>query len=129
MSFKSSLIKTAIKLTPNALVRWGTNRVLKGIAELTAFDFNLDNRSVYVQITLHGEQEAIEVWLHDFVVVNEDGIYKFILKQAQANRPWLHNLLAWITGKAWIIPMVGPIKSHIGLINELLAAEDINAII
>ncbi|SJM94455.1 conserved hypothetical protein [Crenothrix polyspora] len=114
MSFKSSLIKTAIKLTPNALIAWGANIVLKGIVELSEFSFDLDARTVYVQARLYGEEDIIEVSLQNFAVINDEGTYKFILQQAQSNRPWLDNLLSRIVGKAWKIPMIEPIKSQIG---------------
>ncbi len=120
MSFKSSLIKTAIKLTPNVLVIWGANLVLKGIAELSEFSFDLDARTAYVQTRLNGEEGIIEVSFQNFSIINTEGTYEFILQEAKSNRPWLDNLLSRIVGKAWKIPMVEPIKSQIGLISELL---------
>ena len=71
MSFKSSLIKMAIKCTPDIMIIWVANIVLKGIAELTDFNFDIDTRTIYVQTTLYGEAEAIEVWLEDFAVISE----------------------------------------------------------
>lgn len=124
MSFKASLIKIAIKLTPDVLIVWGANIVLKGIAELSEFNFDLDARTVYVQIKLYGEEDVIDVWLRDFTVINDDGTYKFTLQQAQSNRPWMDNLLSRFVGKAWKIPMIEPIKSQIGLISELLKVEN-----
>ncbi len=120
MSFKSSLIKTAIKLTPNVLVIWGANLVLKGIAELSEFSFDLDARTAYVKTRLNGEEGIIEVSFQNFSIINTEGTYEFILQEAKSNRPWLNNLLSRIVGKAWKIPMVEPIKSQIGLISELL---------
>jgi hypothetical protein len=52
MSFISKIIKIAIKLTPSALIIWVGNFVLKGIAQLTEFSFDLDTRKVHVQTRL-----------------------------------------------------------------------------
>jgi hypothetical protein len=123
MSYKTSLIKMAIKLTPNMMIVWVANIVLKGIAELTAFNFDLDARKVYVQITLYGETEAIEVWVDGFAIISEEESYKFIIHQAQSNKPWLNNVLARFVGKAWKIPVIPQLAAHIGLIAELFKAE------
>lgn len=56
--------------------------MLKGIAELTDFSFDIDERKAYVQIQLAGESEKIEVWLEGFAVVGEEESYKFIVHQA-----------------------------------------------
>ncbi len=123
MSYKSSLIKIAIKLTPNIMILWVANIILKGIAELTEFNFDLDARKVYVQTMLYGETEAIEVWVDGFAIISEEESYKFIIQQAQSNKPWLNNLLARFVGKAWKIPVIPQLAAHIGLIAELLKAE------
>jgi hypothetical protein len=123
MSFKSSLIKMAIKCTPDIMIIWVANIVLKGIAELTDFSFDLDTRTVYVQTTLYGEAESIEVWLEDFAVISDEGAYQFILHKAQSNRPWLNNLLAHVTGKAWKIPVIPQFAPHLELVAEVFKAE------
>ena len=123
MSFKTSLIKMAIKWTPNMMIIWVANIILKGIAELTDFSFDLEARKVYVQIQLLGESETIEVWLEDFAVVSDEESYQFIIQQAQSNRPWLNNLLSRIVGKAWKIPVIPQLAAHIELIAELFKAE------
>ena len=123
MSFKTSLIKTAIKLTPNMMIVWVANIILKGIAELTAFSFDLEARKVFVQIQLLGEPETIEVWLEDFAVVSDGESHEFIIHQAKSNRLWLNNLLARIAGKAWKIPVVPQLAAHIELIAELFKVE------
>ncbi len=123
MSFKTSLIKMAIKLTPNILIVWVANIILKGIAELTDFSFNLETRKVYVQIQLLGESETIEVWLDDFAIVSDGESHEFIIPQAKSNRLWLNNLLARIVGKAWKIPVTPQLAPHIELISELFKAE------
>jgi len=119
MSYKTSLIKMAIKWTPKTLILWVVNIKLKGVAELADFNFDLDARKSYVQIKLFGEAEPIEVWLEDFAVVKDQETYKFILQKAQSNRPWLDNLLNRIVGKAWGIPVIPQIE----LITELFKAE------
>ena len=113
----------AIKLTPNMMIVWVANIILKGIAELTDFSFDLEARKVYVQIQLLGESETIEVWLEDFAVVSDGESREFIIHQAKSNRLWLNNLLARIVGKAWKIPVIPQLTSHIELISELFKAE------
>jgi hypothetical protein len=119
MSYKTTLIKMAIKWTPKTLILWVVNRKLKGIAELTDFIFDLEARKSYVQIKLFGEAEPIEVWFEDFAIVSDEGSHNFIIQKAQSNRPWLDNLLSRITGTAWKIPAMLQIE----LINELFKAE------
>lgn len=123
MSFKTGLIKMAIKLTPNMMVIWGANIILKGIAELKDFSFDLDARTAYVQTQLYGEAEMIEVWLEDFAVVKDEESYKLIIHRAQSNRPWLNNLLSRIVGKTWKIPAIPQFAAEIELISELFKAE------
>ena len=84
MSIKSTLVKLVIKLTPNILIIWVSNIILKGIAELTEFSFDLDARKVYVQTRLYGEAETIEVCLEDFAVFNDGDSYRFIIHQAKS---------------------------------------------
>jgi hypothetical protein len=128
MSFKSSLlkiaIKIAIKVTPNKMVLWVANTVLKGIAELTDFSFDIDTRKVYVQTTLYGETEAIDVWLEDFAIASDGQSYQFIMHHARSNRPWLTNILAHIVGKAWKIPAIPQLNAHMALIAELFKEDD-----
>lgn len=121
MSFKSNLVKMAIKCSPDAAVIWVANKILKGIAELTEFQFDLDTRSVYAQTILFGETEAIEVWLDDFAIINgEDGSKRFIVNKAKANKPWLNNVFAKVVGKAWKIPSIPQISPYLDLLAELL---------
>ncbi len=123
MSFKSSLIKTAINLTPKMMIIWVANMILKGIAELTDIEINLDDRKVYVQTLLNGETEAIEVWVEDFAIIDDGKSKSFILQQAKSNKPWLNTLFGHITGKAWKIPELPKYKAYIDLIADLLKAE------
>jgi len=123
MSFKTSLIKMAIKLTPNAMIIWVANIILKEIAELTDFNFDLEARTAYVQIQLVGESETIDVWLDNFAIVNDEESYKLIIEQAKSNRVWLNNLLSRIVGKAWKIPAMPQFAAQLELISELFKAE------
>ena len=112
-----------IKLTPNLLIIWVSNIILKGIAELTEFSFDLEARKVFVQTRLYGEKETIEVFLEDFAVFSEGDSYRFIIHQAKSDRPWLNNLLAHITGKAWKIPAIPQLTAQLELLTELLNTE------
>jgi len=123
MSIKSSLIKIVIKLTPNILIIWVSNIILKGIAELTEFSFDLEARKVYVQTRLYGEEETIEVHLEDFAVFNDGESYRFIIHRAKSDRPWLNNLLAHIIGKAWKIPATPQLTTQLELLTELFKAK------
>ena len=105
------------------MVIWVANIMLKGIAELTDFNFDLDARKAYVQATLYGETETIEVLLDGFAVVSDEDAHKLIIQQAQSNRPWLNNLLSRIVGKAWKIPVIPQFQAQIELIIEVLKAE------
>lgn len=123
MSFKISLVKTAIKWTPNKMVMWVANSQLKGIAELTDFSFDLETRKAFVQATLYGEEGVIEVSLDGFAVISDGDSHRFIIQHGQSNRPWLNNLLALIAGKEWKIPAIPQLTAQIGLISELFKAE------
>jgi hypothetical protein len=125
MSLISKIIKIAIKLTPSALIIWVGNFVLKGIAQLTEFSFDLDSRKVHVQTRLYGEVDTIDVWLEDFAVVTDGETYEFMIKQAKSDRPWLTNILALVVGKAWKIPAIPQLAPYLGLVAELLHAEQV----
>lgn len=123
MSFKVSIIKKAVKWTPKKMVIWVGNIVLKGIAELTDFQVDLDVRTAYVQLQLAGESESIEVQLNGFAIFKEDEAYKFVLQQAESNKLWLNAIFAKITGKAWKIPAIPQLAPHMALVAELLHAD------
>jgi len=120
MSFKSSLIKVAIKLTPNIIIRWVANLILKGIVELSEFNFDIDTRTAYVQATLYGEAEPIDIWVDGFAIISDEESHQLIIHQAQSNRPWLNNLLSHIVGKALKIPAIPQYQDQIELVSELL---------
>ena len=123
MSIKSSLLKIIIKLTPNALIIWVSNFILKGIAELTEFNFDVDERKIYVQTRLYGEEQTIDVCVEDFALFNDGDSYRFIIHHASSDRPWLNNLLAKIIGKAWKIPPLPQFSAQLELIAELFKAK------
>lgn len=123
MSIKSSLLKIIIKLTPNALIIWVSNFILKGIAELTEFNFDVDERKIYVQTRLYGEEQTIDVCVEDFALFNDGDSYRFIIHHASSDRPWLNNLLAKVIGKAWKIPPLPQFSAQLELIAELFKAK------
>ncbi|MCQ8180979.1 hypothetical protein NP603_07660 [Methylomonas sp. SURF-1] len=122
MSLAANLIRFAIKITPNSLIVWVANHVMKGIAELTQFNFDLESRKVYVQSRLYGEDFTIDVVLEDFAVFNDGESYRFILHHAHSDRPWLQNILAKFVGKAWKIPALPGFSKPLELMAEVFAA-------
>jgi hypothetical protein len=129
MSIKSNLIKIVIKLTPNMLIVWVANFILKGIAELLAFNFDVDARTLYVQTRLYGEIDSIEVVLEDFAVFNDGDSYRFIIHHARSDRPWLNNLLSRVIGKAWKIPALPQFAAQMDLVAELFKAKPVELIV
>ncbi|BBL72104.1 hypothetical protein [Methylogaea oryzae] len=123
MSYKIGLIKMAIKWTPKAMVLLGANVVLRGIAKLLDFNLDLDGRKAYAKVRLHGEAEIIEVLLEDFAIISDGQTHRIKLGKAQANRPWLNNLLRHVTRKTWKIPTMPEFKAQIEFAAELLKAE------
>ncbi|KAF3980992.1 MAG: hypothetical protein HFP81_09050 [Methylococcales symbiont of Hymedesmia sp. n. MRB-2018] len=123
MSFKISLTKTVIKWTPNKLVSWIANIVLKDIGALTGFSFDLEMRKVYLQIQLVGESETIDVWLEGFGIISDGDDYKVIIKQAESNRIWLSNILSRVVNKEWKIPLTSQMAPYIEFMAELLEVE------
>ncbi|QJD30939.1 hypothetical protein [Methylococcus geothermalis] len=124
MSYKANLVRLAIKWAPKFLVLWVANIILKGIAELTYFAFDIDTRKAYVAINLAGESETIEVWIENFYVIGDETSLQFIIQQARSNRIWLNNLLAHVAGKAWKIPEIPQYSAQLKLVAELLEAKD-----
>lgn len=123
MSVKASLLKLAIQWTPDILIIWGANLILKGIVHLSDLMFDLDSRKAYVEFTLYGETEPIEILLEDFAVLADGGAYWLVIPKAESNRPWMSNLLDRIVGKSWKIPDVPQYQSQIEIIVDLLKAE------
>ncbi len=125
MSYKTSIIKKAIEWTPKMMILWIANKVLKGIAELSDINIDLEAPKAHVQLQLFGEAEMLEIWLEGFGIIREGEGYKFILQQAKSNRLWLDNIFAHIIGKAWKIPVIPQITAYMPLIAELLQAESL----
>ncbi|SMG66568.1 conserved hypothetical protein [methanotrophic bacterial endosymbiont of Bathymodiolus sp.] len=123
MSFRTRIVKIAIKLTPNKLISWIANIILKDIAELTAFNLDLDARTSFVQIQLVGESETIDVWLEGFAINSDETAHYFFVEYAKSNRVWLDNILSRIVRKEWKIPVPAEMSSHMGFLAELLKAE------
>jgi hypothetical protein len=124
MSYKTSLLKLAIKCAPIKLILWVANIKLKGIAELIVFRFDLDARTAHVQTLLFGEAEPIDVWVDGFGIMSNEQSYQFIIQQAKSNKPWLNNILAHIVGKAWKIPAIPQLAAQMELIAELLKLDN-----
>jgi hypothetical protein len=123
MRYRIRLLKLAIRWTPKIIVVWAANIVLKNIAELTDFSVDLDARTTHTQVLLAGENEAIDVWLDGFAVLNDGENYHFFIQNARSNKLWLSNALAHIVGKNWKIPVTPQLKAPIGLVAELLKPE------
>ncbi len=123
MSYKTSLLKMAIKLTPSIMVIWVANIVLKGIAELTEFSFDIEARKIYVQTKLYGEVDTIEVLMDGFGILGDENAYQFIIQHAESNKLWLNNILAHFVGKAWKIPALPQYAAYINLVAELFKIE------
>ncbi|SMF97210.1 hypothetical protein SAMN02949497_4629 [Methylomagnum ishizawai] len=121
MSYQSSLVKLAIKLTPTPMILWVANKVLKDIAELRYFHFDIDARKLYVEIQLLGESETIEIFLEGFHMAHEQTAYRIVIEQARSNRLWLGNLLSRFTGKAWKIPEIPQYAHQMKLLAEVMA--------
>jgi hypothetical protein len=120
MSFKSSLLKLAIKSTPDFLIVLVANLVLKGIAKLTAFSFDIDLRVAQLEILLYGEEQAIEVWVDGFGITTDGTAHYFIIKKAQSNKPWLTNILAHIVGRQWKIPVIPKFAAQMAIVFDVL---------
>jgi hypothetical protein len=120
MSYKSTLVRFAIKQAPKKMVLWLANKKTKDIAKLTDFNFDLEERKLYAQLLLTGEEEAVELWIEDFTLVPHEESFRIAIHQVQSNRPWLDILLAkFVLEREWRVP-----EKHADLIHELLASED-----
>lgn len=120
MSYKTKLFKMAFDKTPKKMILWATNKKLKGVGELTDFNFDLEERKLYAQIQLEGEQEeeAVEIWLEDLNLITKDDEQFFLVAhQAKSSRPWVDALLnRVIRDREWKVP-----NKRKELITELFA--------
>ena len=69
MGFLVALIKLGIKWAPKSIVLWVANYKLKGITEVKDYAVDLETRTVYANILLYGESEAIEVKAEQFGII------------------------------------------------------------
>ncbi len=133
MSIKSKLLKSnlfkkviklGIKLTPKILVSSVANVVLKGIAKFSKISFDLNKRTAYINVTLYGEKEPIEIAIDGFEISGDanKGNYQFILHNAKSNKPWMTNIFARISGKSWTIPSIPQYKDEVDFVASLLGA-------
>ena len=120
MSIQATLIKAIIKMTPSFIITLGANLILRGIAKLNFFHFDLDNRRLSVATRLAGEPEDIVLNLSEFGTIRQGNKYYFILRRAESNKLWLRNLMGHITHRRWPIPNIPQLAPYMGLVNELL---------
>ena len=119
MSYKNTLVKFAIKKTPKKMILWAANKKAKGVAKLTDFSFNSEQRKLYAQLLLAGEQETVELWLEDFTLITHEESFQLVIHQIESNRPWLDSLLRnFVLEREWKIP-----DKHADLVHYLLAME------
>ncbi len=117
MSFKSCLIKCTYSVTPKKMVYWLVNSNLKGIAKLRYYDVNFDEKKIHSSIHLEGEEGEIDVCLEDFSLMKKGDEYRFIVRQAQSNRPWLNTALnRFLSGQEIPIP-----PEQVPLVQDLFA--------
>ncbi len=122
MSYKNKLVKMALNYTPKCITLWAANKKLKGMAELTDFNFDAGEGKLYTQLLLAGEQEPVDIWLKDLTLITDEEPCKLVVQEAESNRPWLDALLTRVViGREWKIR-----DSHVELIQELLASECID---
>jgi hypothetical protein len=119
MTLRARLIRAAINLTPEWIVRLVTNFILKEIAELTFFHFDLDARKLYVEVQLAGESETIQIWMEDFYFMYEEDFCTIGVGQARANRIWLTNILSRIVGRSWKVPAPPQFAEYLRLLSEI----------
>jgi hypothetical protein len=120
MSYKTSLVKMALNNTPKSMVLWAANKKLKGVAKLMDYSYNSEERKLYTQMVLDGEEEPVDVFLEGFTIVVDEGLYKLVFQQARSSRSWLDVLLNKVLlSREWKIP-----ESKIGLVQELFEVDD-----
>ena len=120
MGYKSSLVKFAINKSPKKMTLWLANKKTRGVAKLTDFSFNFDERKLYAKMRLSGEQEVVELWFEDFTLVNYKNSFQLVIRQVQSNRLWLDTLLTnFVLEREWKIP-----DKHADLIHQLLASQN-----
>jgi hypothetical protein len=124
MSFQAYIIKTAIKWTPESLILWVSNKILKNIAQLQHFHIDMETRQVSVQVQLAGEIDSINVLINEFAIVQTEKGFYFIVRQAESNKLWLTNIFQLILNKKWYLPEIPQIKPYMPLILELVGEKE-----
>jgi len=120
MSYKTSLVKMALNNTPKTMVLWAANKKLKGVAQLRDYSYNSEERKLYTQMLLDGEEEAVDVFLDGFTILVDEGIYKLVFQQVRSSRPWLDVLLNKVLlSREWKIP-----ESKMELVQELFEVDN-----
>ena len=119
MSYKTSLVKMALNNTPKGMVLWAANKKLKGVAQLMDYSYNSEDRKLYTQMVLDGEEEPVDVFLEGFTILVDEGIYKLVFQQARSSRSWVDVLLNKVLlSREWKIP-----ESKIELVQELFEVD------
>ncbi|MCK5828820.1 MAG: hypothetical protein KAH20_00775 [Methylococcales bacterium] len=120
MSYKTTLVKMLLNKTPTKMVLWAANKKLKGVAELIDFSFDSEERTLYAEMVLQGEDEPINVLLEEFSVITHEERYLLLIHKVQSNRPWLDGFLnKVILEREWKIP-----DSQIELVQELFDSDN-----
>ncbi len=102
------------------MVLWAANKKLKGVAQLNDYSYNSEERKLYTQMILDGEEEPIDVFLDGFTILVDEGIYKLVFQQVRSSRSWLDALLNKVLlSRAWKIP-----ESKIGLVEEFFEVDN-----
>ncbi|WP_143735840.1 hypothetical protein [Methyloprofundus sedimenti] len=102
------------------MILWAANKKARGVAKLTDFSFNSEERKLYAQMLLSGEQDATNLWIEDFTLITQEKSFLIVIHQAQSNRPWIDTLLRnFVLEREWKIP-----DNHADLIHYLLALEN-----
>ncbi len=102
------------------MVLWAANKKLKGVAELIDFSFDSEERTLYAEMVLQGEDEPINVLLEEFSVITHEERYLLLIHKVQSNRPWLDGFLnKVILEREWKIP-----DSQIELVQELFDSDN-----
>lgn len=120
MSYKTSLIKVALNKTPSAVIVWLVNKKLKGVAKLTHFNFNSDERKLFVKLKFRGEADSFDICFDDFTLLSDEEPYNLVIARVSASKPWVDALLTrLVLNKRIKIP-----KSNSELIKKLFESND-----
>jgi hypothetical protein len=120
MSYKSYLVKVVVNITPKCLTLWLVNKKLEDVAILTDMEINFDERRIYTQMILAGEEDSAEVLLEDISVVKNGDSSMLVVRHVKSNKVWIDTLLSRVVaGREVKIP-----DSQVDLVCELFVSED-----